>query len=321
MTHVTRRGLVGAVDLGGTKILSAVIDSGGVIVGEDLRPTDAGEGPESVLRRVAASLQAAHSAAGGDEPLLAAGVAAPGPIDFARGVVVSAPNLGGWQEVPIVQVLSGLLGIPVIIENDANAAAWGEFAFGAGMGSSTMVYLTVSTGIGGGLVLDGRLFRGARGGAGELGHMQLVDGGPRCGCGAHGCLEQLASGTAIAREGRAAVASGYAPVLARLAGGSAVTAEMVHEAAEQRDPDAQRIIATAGRHLGRGLVAIVNIFDPEVIVIGGGAAKIGPLLLGPAEDELRAYAMGVARDHVRLVPAALGDRAGALGVAALARGR
>lgn len=315
----TNHTLVGAVDLGGTKILSLVLDVGGRVAGEDLRPTEAASGPDAVLSRIGDSLRAALAAAGPGFELVAVGVAAPGPIDADRGVVVAAPNLPGWRDVPVADRLSGLLGCPAVLENDANAAAWGEFVHGAGRGTRHLVYLTVSTGIGGGLILDGRLYRGANGAAGELGHIPLVQGGPACGCGGTGCLEALASGPAIARRARELAGQGDAPLLTELARGGEITAALVHEAADRGDRGALRAIAEAARHLGSGLVAFVNIFNPDVLVIGGGASKIGPLLLDPALNELRARAMHPAGDHVRVVPAELGDRAGAIGAAALAR--
>lgn len=313
--------LVGGIDLGGTKILSVAVGPDGRVLGEDLRPTEAAGGPDHVLGRMRDSLLAAVRAAGPQPELAALGVAAPGPIDFERGVVVEVPNLPGWENLPVAARLSELLGCPAILENDANAAALGEFTAGAGKGTRNLVYLTVSTGIGGGLVLDGRLYRGSDGAAGELGHIPLVAGGPRCGCGAQGCLEALASGPAIARDAAELVAAGRAPILAELAAGRSVTAEMVHEAAQRGEAGARTVIEQAGRHLGAGLVAFTNIFNPDIIVIGGGAAKIGALLLDPALGHLYSAAMRPARDRVRVIPAALGDRAGALGVVALARER
>jgi glucokinase len=310
--------LVGAVDLGGTKILSLAVDGGGSVVGEDIRPTEAARGPDAVLERIADSLRAALAGAGGGR-FVAIGVAAPGPIDFAAGLIVDAPNLPGWREVPVAGRIGAMFGCPAILENDANAAALGEFIAGAGMGARQLVYLTISTGIGGGLVLDGCLYRGADGAAGELGHIPLVPDGPECGCGSHGCLEALASGTAIARRGGEVLAEGRSPLLARLAGAGPVTAELVHQAAQEGDAAAADLLAEAGRHLGRGLAAIVNIFNPDVIVLGGGASKIGPLLLDPALEEMHARAMRLPLGRVRVVPAALGDRAGAIGAAALAR--
>jgi glucokinase len=315
-----RNGLIGAIDLGGTKILSLVVDERGAVCGEDLRPTEATAGPEAVLARMRDSLQAALRAAG-QGTLLAAGLSVPGPVDAQRGVVAQAPNLPGWRNVPVGERLREQLGCPVVVENDANAATWGEFTAGSGAGCRHMIFLTISTGIGGGLILDGRLYRGANGAAGELGHVPLLPDGPFCGCHARGCLETLASGTAIARDAAKAVADGEAPLLERLAAGGPITAAHVHEAAEQGERTAIDIVDRAARYLGSGLVAFVNIFNPDVIVIGGGTAKIGDRLLDPAIEEMRTRSVHPSRDHVRVVPAALGDRACALGAAALARGQ
>jgi glucokinase len=314
------RPLAGAIDLGGTKILSVVVNDQGEVLGQDVRPTEPEGGPDAVMGRMRDSLVTALAGAGPGFRLSTAGVAAPGPIDFDAGVVVEAPNLHGWQDVPVSRRLGELLGVPIVIENDANAAAWGEFVLGAGRGVRHMIYLTISTGVGGGLVLDGRLYRGADGAAGELGHVPLVEDGPPCGCGAHGCLEVLASGTAIAREATDVLAAGRAAGLRRLVpAGGEVTAADVHRAAQEGDADARAIIEQAGRHLGAGLTAFVNIFNPDLIVIGGGAAKIGAMLLDPAVAVMQRRAMRLARERVRIVPAALGDLAGALGAAALAR--
>jgi glucokinase len=312
-------GLIGAIDLGGTKILSLVVDMLGEVHGVDVRPTEAHRGPNAVLRRMVDSLNAALHEAGRGPRLEAVGVAAPGPIDFEQGIVVEAPNLPGWSNVPVAELVADMMGCPTVLENDANAAAWGEFTLGAGRGSRHLVYLTVSTGIGGGLVLDGRLYRGANGGAGEIGHIPLVDDGPQCGCGARGHLEALASGTAIARRAGEVLARGGAPLLARLAAGNPPSARLVSEAAAHGDRDARAIMEEAGYHLGRGLTAVVNIFNPDHIVLGGGVMKSGDLVLRPALAEVQAYALRLQREHVRVVLAALEDRSGALGAAMLAR--
>jgi glucokinase len=207
----------------------------------------------------------------------------------------------------------------VLVENDANAAAVGEHSFGAGRHARHVIYLTISTGIGGGIIIDGRLYRGASGAAGEFGHVVLVADGPRCSCGGSGHLEALASGTAIAREGAALVAQGRAPLLARIAAGQEMTAEHVAEAAEQGDLDAGAVIATAGRYLGLGLASFVNLLNPEVIVIGGGAAKIGAPLLGPAEAVMRASAFPQPVRDVTVRPSLLGDEAVVRGAIALAQ--
>jgi len=307
------------VDLGGSKILSVVADEEGHILGEDRRATEADEGPEAGLERIAVSLEAALGAAGlGRDDLRAVGVCSPGPIDPARGVIPEAPNLPGWHDVPVCQYLSGRLGVPAMLENDATAAAYGEFVYGAGRGCRHIVYITVSTGIGGGLVLGGRLYRGASGAAGEIGHITIDADGPLCGCGKPGHVEALASGRAIAREGEALLARGGSPLMARLAEeGGGLSAATVHQAADAGDPEAIRILERAGYYLGIGLAAYVDIFNPEVIIIGGGLRHMRELYLGPAEQEMARRAMQEPLRVVRLVEAELGDYSGAMGVVAL----
>jgi len=283
-------GLFGVVDLGGTKIYSAVVDRAGTVLGDDLRRTDDTPGPTAVIERIVASLEAATAAAGTTRTSLGGvGVAAPGPVKASTGHVLYPPNLAGWRDVPLGTILGERLGLRVLVENDANAAALGEYAMGSGRGSEVMVYTTVSTGIGGGIVLGGLLYRGVDGAAGELGHMVIRQGGPRCHCGRLGCLEALASGTAIAREGRIAIEAGRAPLLRPMVDqqGGQVTAELVAEAASNGDNDARAIVRDAGVALGLGLASIVDVLNPDVLVIGGGVAKIGSLFVEPAEETLR----------------------------------
>jgi glucokinase len=312
---------LGAVDLGGSKILSVVADEEGRILGEDRRATEADEGPEAGLERIASSLEAALAEAGlRRDDLRAVGVCSPGPIDPARGVIPEAPNLPDWHDVPICQYLTSRFGVPTILENDATAAAYGEFVYGAGRGCRHIVYITVSTGIGGGLVLDGRLYRGATGAAGEIGHITIDAEGPLCGCGKPGHVEALASGRAIAREGEAVLARGGSALMARLAQEEGeLTAATVHRAADAGDAEARRIIRRAGYYLGIGLAACVDVFNPEVIIIGGGLCHIGDLYLGPAREEMARRAMAEPLKVVRLVEAELGDYTGAMGMVALLR--
>jgi glucokinase len=316
-----RKKYLGAVDLGASKILSVVAQGDGRRLGEDRRPTDAEAGPEVVLERIVGSLAEALAKAGlrqGD--LAAVGICSPGPCDIDAGVISSAPNLPGWRDVPICRYLEERLGVPARLENDANAAALGEHVYGAGRGCRHLIYMTVSTGIGGGLIIDGRLYRGATGVAGEVGHMTIEPDGPLCGCGNRGCLEALASGTAIAARGEELVAQGGSALLARLAQEQGdLTAETVSRAADQGDVACQGIIRRAGYYLGIGLASYVNIFNPEAIIIGGGLAKAGELLLAPARAEMAARAMSEALKAVQLKPAELGDYAGVMGMVALLR--
>lgn len=310
------------IDLGGTKIRSVVTRADGEIVGEDVRPTDADEGKEVVVQRLIASAQAAVAASGFVvSEIVAAGLTAPGTVDFDDGVLYQPPNLPGWVDpVPLASMLTGPLGCPVFLENDANAAAYGEWRYGAGVGLRHMIYLTVSTGIGAGLILNSALFRGADGAAGELGHMTIDVNGPPHICGMVGCLEVLASGTSIARMAHEAVAAGRSPMLERLAAErQELTAAEVDIAAEAGDPAASEILERVSGYLGVGLANYINIFNPEAIVIGGGVSRIGERLLDPAFKLAKSRAFKLPSARVKLTLAALEGKAEVLGVAALAR--
>jgi glucokinase len=299
---------IGVVDLGGTKIYSAVLDAQGKVLGDDLRPTEAALGVASVIDRVILSLsEAAARAQVGLSALGGVGIAAPGPVVFSTGHIINPPNLPGWGDVALGPMLRERLGLRVVVENDAKAAAYGEYLEGAGRGARAMVFVTVSTGIGGAVVLDGKLYRGVDGAAGEVGHTIVVTGGPLCGCGRHGCLEAVASGTALAREGQAAILDGRAPILRRLAAvaDGEVTAGLIAAAAAEGDAAAREIITRAAELLGTGLGNLVNIFNPDLIVLGGGVTRIGTPLLAPAEAAMREVALALPRRSVQLRLAAL----------------
>ncbi len=313
--------LYAAVDLGGTKVRAVVADRSGRVLGDDIRPSGAAEGLETVLARMVESLDAALGRAGVERERLAGlGIASPGAVDVERGVVPNAPQLPGWQDVPLARLMAERVGVPALLENDASAAALGEHRFGAGRGSRHMLYLTVSTGLGGGIIIDGELYRGKSGAAGELGHMIIDIDGPPCGCGARGCLEALASGTAIARRGERLAESGDSPVLARLRGQEGpVTAEMMKRAADMGDAASREAFREAGHYLGVALAGYVNIFDPEVIVIGGGVANAGDLLMDQAQVTMESLAMNQPLKGVRLVVSELGEFSGAMGMIARLR--
>lgn len=304
------------IDLGGTKILSLCLDEGMRPVGQDQRPTEAEEGPQAVIGRM---VRSARAAARGRRPV-AVGISTPGPCDPQRGVVTTPPNLPGWRDVPLARLVGEELGLPAWIENDANAAALAEHRLGAGRGSRHMLLVTVGTGIGGGLVLNGQLYRGASGGAGEVGHMQLQPWGRRCGCGRRGCLEALASGTALAAVAEAIALVRPESVLARLLRqeGLQPDARALALAAEAGDAAAAAAIERAGRWLGAGLTNLVDVFNPEVIVIGGSLRKLGERYLGPARNVVAGEAFAQHAADVRIVEAQLGDEAPAIGAALLA---
>ena len=318
------RDYTAGVDLGATKIFSLVLDADGQEGGADTRPTGADGGPEAVIANIVASVEASLAQAGAtQERLRGVGMAAPGPIDWQRGVVSEAPNMPGWHEVPLVRRLEEALGVPAWLENDADAAALAEHRFGAGRGVRHMIFITVSSGVGGGLIVDGRLHRGASGAAGEVGHMVLNEKGPLCTCGNNGCLEAYASGLAIAARAGEAIESGRSPTLARLALESPpLSAETVFRAAAAGDEVSQGIIGEAAHYLGLGMVNLVHIFNPELIVIGGGLSREGETFLGPARRVVEQACFEQSRRGLRIVIGALGDRAGALGaIAAMIEGR
>jgi glucokinase len=313
--------LYAAVDLGGTKVRAVVADRSGRVLGDDIRPSGAAEGLATVLARMVESLDAALARAGVErEQLAGLGIASPGAVDVERGVVPNAPQLPGWQDVPLARLMAERVGVPALLENDASAAALGEHRFGAGRGTRHMLYITVSTGLGGGIIIDGQLYRGKSGAAGELGHMIIDIDGPPCGCGARGCLEALASGTAIARTGERLAESGDSPVLARLRGQEGpVTAEMMKRAADMGDAASREVFREAGHYLGVALAGYVNIFDPEAIIVGGGCAQAGDLLMDQAQVTMESLAMNQPLKGVRLVVSELGEFSGAMGMIARLR--
>ena len=309
--------IIGGIDLGATKILSVVVSRSGRLLAEDLRPTEGVEGPDAVIANMIASLRQAVASAGGGQ-LAAIGIDAPGPVDYARGIITSPPNLPGWHDVPLAAIVEKEFGVPCILENDANAAAFAEHRWGSGRGSRHMLFLTVSSGVGGGIIIDGNLYRGASGAAGEVGHMTINARGARCHCGCRGCLEMYASGIAIARLGRRLAARHPESLLARLAREQPLTAKLVHEVADKGDESARDLIAGAGRDLGVGLASLINVFNPEVIVLDGSLTKMGDLYLGPARETAQRESFAQNWSDVRIVVGELGDRSAALGAAAVA---
>ncbi len=313
----TSAAFIGGVDLGGTKILSIVVDGDMRVLKSDQRPTEAERGPEAVIGRMVASMRAAARG----RSLRAVGISTPGPCDPDRGIVTSPPNLPGWRDVPLARRVSERLGVPAWIENDANAAAIAEHRLGAGRGSSHLVLVALGTGIGGGFVFGGKLYRGVSGAAGEIGHMQLVPGGRRCGCGRRGCLEALASGRALGEIAAEIIEREPDGILAHIAGYSSATAQHLLEAADAGDESAATAIDEAGSHLGAGLANLIDLLNPEVIVIAGNLRKLGDRYLGPAMALARHEAFAQSVAGVRIVEAGLGDDAAAIGAAIVAADR
>ncbi|MCW2766916.1 MAG: glkA 1 [Nocardioides sp.] len=306
------------VDVGGTKIAGGVVDEHGAII-EELRvesPATDAEAIEEAIAGLVTELRSRHEIA-------AVGVGAAGYIDKSRAVVMFAPNIA-WRNVNLKAELEERVNLPVVVENDANAAAWGEFTYGAGHDVDDLLLVTVGTGVGGGVVLDGELYRGAFGVGAEIGHMRVVPDGILCGCGNHGCFEQYASGSAMVREARSAAGGGslLARGLLDRAGGDIenITGPLITEAARAGDWFAIEQLAALGKWLGEGIASLTAVLDPAVVVIGGGVSEAGELLLAPIRSAFAAQLTGRGhRPMLEIRRARLGNRAGLIGAADLAR--
>jgi glucokinase len=311
-------GLTVGIDVGGTKIAGGVVDERGAVVATALRESPATDTAaiELAIQEVVAELRASHD-------VDAVGVGAAGFIDAARSTVLFSPNLA-WRDEPLKSDLEQAIGLPVVIENDANAAAWGEFTFGAGEDVDDLLLVTVGTGVGGGIVLTGELHRGAFGVAAEIGHLRVVPGGLLCGCGNRGCWEQYASGTALVREARDQADRGslIAKSLLDRAGGDvdAITGPLITEAARHGDAFAIEQLEILGRWLGEGIATLTAVLDPAVVVVGGGVSEAGDLLLDPIRAHFKAGLTGRNyRPTLEIREAKLGNKAGLIGAADLAR--
>ena len=306
------------IDIGGTKVAAGVVDEDGRILASARRPTPS-TSPDDVERTVAdlvAELRSQHD-------VVAVGIGAAGFISADRGTVLFAPNLA-WRHEPLRDDVARLVGLPVVVENDANAMAWAEHRFGAGRGEDNLVCVTVGTGIGGGIVLDGRLYRGRHGMGAEFGHQQVMADGRRCGCGQKGCWEQYCSGRALLHEAReiADVQKARAARLLELGGGRPEGIEAVHvtQAAQEGDEAALACFEEVGRWLGQGLADLAAVLDPGRFGVGGGVGEAGELLLAPARRVFAEHLTGSThRPHPEIVGAALGNDAGTVGAADLAR--
>ena len=291
------------LDIGGTKLAAGVVDDSGRVHSFLVTPSEADRGPDEMLPRLFELGRRAVEQSG--LAIEAVGIGCGGPLDAAKGLLLSPPHLPGWRDVPVTALAEQAFGRPATLENDATAAAAAEHRYGAGVGVRSMIYLTLSTGVGGGIVVDGRLYRGAVGNGGELGHVTVDWHGRECrGCGRRGCLEAYVSGTSIAERSREA-------------GLPYATAEEVAAAARAGDPPAVAVWDETVEALACGLTSIVNLFEPELVVVGGGVARAGEQLLGPARTWVLEHAMGPAAGAVDIVQAALGDQVGVVGAAAI----
>ncbi|WP_395694773.1 ROK family glucokinase [Nocardioides sp.] len=306
------------IDVGGTKIAGGVVDEDGRILEEQrvVSPATDAEAIEEAIAGLVADLRSRHDIA-------TVGVGAAGYVDKSRAVVLFAPNVA-WRNEDLKSELERRVELPVVIENDANAAAWGEFRYGAAHDADDLLLVTVGTGVGGGLVLDGEVYRGANGVGAEIGHMRVVPNGILCGCGKHGCFEQYASGSALVREARALALSGamIAQGMLQRAGGdlNKITGPLITEAAQDGDAGALQQLAELGRWLGEGIASLTEVLDPEVVVIGGGVSEADELLLGPTRDAFAGQLVGRGfRPIPEIRRARLGNHAGLIGAADLSR--
>ncbi len=308
--------LIVGVDLGGSKVAAILADASGNIRARDLRATYAGDGPEAVIERI---IEAIRQVGAPSDEITGIGIGAAGACEASTGVVTSSPNLPGWHNVPLRDTIQREFGTPTYMENDAAVAALGERYFGAGVGFDNLIYVALGTGIGGGIIIDGQLYQGASGAAGEIGHMTIDINGPRCNCGNIGCWETLASGTALAKEAVRQIEAGAQTTILNFANGDlkSVRAKTVHLAAQDGDRLAHELISRASYYLGVGLVNLINIFNPQLILIGGGLARIDRLLLEPALEvvEERAFKLSAKAVHIEI--AKLGVDSGVLGAIAL----
>ncbi len=306
------------IDVGGTNVKIALVDNKGKIIYSNSIPTRAEMGYEYTINNMKEAITELIKETKSDpKNIESIGFGFPGQIDYQKGIVRLAPNIPGWVNVPIAEIMEKEFGIPTRVDNDVRCAALGELNYGAGQGCDNLICITVGTGIGSGLVINGKLVRGASNAAGEIGHIKLdMNGGPLCGCGDRGCLEAFASGPSIVALAEEYIKGGKSTKYRELANPD-ITPYIVSEAAKQGDPVAKRIFTIVGEYIGIGLASVVNLLNPEKIIIGGGVAAAGDLLLTPIKESLIKRAMPIAGSAVEIVPAQLGNSAGVIGASLL----
>lgn len=312
------------IDVGGTNVKIALVDDNGKIIYSNSVPTYAKMGYEYTVNNIKQAIKDLMKETNTTpSDIEGIGFDFPGQVDCKTGVVKLAPNIPGWVNVPIAQMIEDEFHIPTRIDNDVRCAALGELKFGAGRGCENFICITVGTGIGSGIVINGKVVRGATNAAGELGHIKLqMNGGPICGCGDTGCLEAFASGPAIVAMAQEYIKGGKSTKFREMAAveGGEITPYMVAKAAEEGDPVAKMIFEIVGEYIGIGLTSVINLLNPERVIIGGGVAESGELLLGPIRKTIKERAMVVAGNAVEIVPAQLGNSAGVIGASMLIEG-
>lgn len=307
------------IDVGGTNVKIALVDSDGKIGYSNTIPTRAEMGYEYTINNMKQAIRDLMT-----ETKLSAkdiegiGFGLPGQVDFKSGIVRLITNIPGWVEIPLAKMIEDEFHIPTRIDNDVRCAALGELNFGAGKGCENLICITVGTGIGSGLIINGKLVRGASNAAGEIGHIKLqMHDGPICGCGDTGCLEAFASGPSIVAMAEEYIMGGKSTKYREMANGGAITPFIVAEAAKAGDPVARRIFTRMGEYIGIGMASVVNLLNPERIIVGGGVADAGDILLTPLKETIKKRAMKIAGETVEVVPAQLGNTAGVIGASLL----
>ncbi len=306
-------------DIGGTKMVTALVSPDGMIIDRYRQPTNAADGPEPVIQRFFTGIDLILDRNGiQPQQLCAMSIGVAGIVDIRNGTVNKAPNLPGWENFPMGNEIKEKYNVPVYIVNEADANALGEQRYGAGMGLENVILITLGTGIGGGFVLDGKMYTGSSGSAFEVGHMVIREDGLDCGCGKKGCMETLASGTAIGREAKRRIADGEKSVLTDMVEGDVgkITAETVHLAAKKGDSLALQVIAGASYYLGLGIINLVTIINPEMVIIGGSVAEMDNLLLYPVRRMVKDESIPLMVEKLKIVKARLGEDGGLVGAAA-----
>ncbi|MFP4502327.1 MAG: ROK family protein [Candidatus Hydrogenedentota bacterium] len=309
------------IDLGGTFIKTALVSREKEVVAKDSRPTRGDEGPGAVMEAMQDAVRDLLEQQGATTAqVLAVGIGAPGPLNWQEGIVYGLTNIPGWENVPAAQKMRARLGVPVFLENDANAACYGEFWLGAGQGADNMAVLTLGTGVGGGLVIHSELVRGIDGTAAELGHIKVQRNGRRCGCGAQGCLETYASVTGMIRTAAEAMETRRNSLLTKWCGGDRenLTGKMIYETAVQGDELARWIFEETAAWLGYGISSIINYQNPERIVLCGGMINAGDMLFEPVRRVAKENSFNVPGNRCEILPAGLGSDSGVLGAAGCA---
>lgn len=317
-------GLFVGVDLGGTNVRTAVVSRDKKILGKDARSTRAEEGPAAVMDCMADSVQAAlRSAGASSKDVLAAGFGAPGPMNWQTGVVYSPPNLPGWKNVHLADEMAKRLGFPCYVDNDANVACYGEYWLGAGQGAENMCLLTLGTGVGGGIVVFGQLLRGIDGTAAEIGHLKVMRGGRKCGCGATGCLEAYASVTGMVRTAIEGIEGGRKTVLTEMCGGDLkkIDGKMISDAIARGDEFSKWVMHETAVWLGLGIASLINLLNPEKVVLCGGMIAAGDVLFDPIRKTAKEMSFEVPGNRAQIIPAGLGADSGVIGAAGCALAR